>query len=356
MNKNLKNLLFYTITFGASFFLLWVVYNSIDVKDENGNPVPRMEFIIDTFKQGDLSLLMISVVCALLAHVVRAERWKLLLDPLGHKITLKEGFLGVMIGYYVNLLIPRGGEVSRSVSVHRMNKKIPVDSALGTIVAERIIDVIFLLVCIGVGFIIEFDNLTYFFENELSKNPKETGGISWILIAGIAGISLLILAIILVKTIRKINIWFRRKVLGFLKGLKEGLLSVFKLKRSGLFIFYSLLIWVLYYFMTYTVLKAFPTTSHLGLLPALSIFAIGGVAMAIPLPGGTGSYHSIVPHGMTLLYAINDNQAVAFAFIFHGWQTIVVIIVGAISMLISNKIAKKHKLELEARKKQNIVA
>lgn len=344
--KNLKTILFYFITFGAAIFLLWYVYDSIDVIDPITNKkIPTSEFLLNTLKEGNYTLLFISAVCAILAHAVRAERWRLLLDPLGHKMSLKEGFLSVMISYFINLIIPRGGEVSRSVAVHRMNKKIPVNAALGTIVAERIIDVLFLLACIGVGFIIEFDNLTKFFDDYLAHNPGEPGSYNKLIILGASGIIFLLIVVILFKKVRKLNRWYKEKILGFLNGLKDGLLSVFKLKKSGLFIFYSFLIWILYYLMTYSVLKAFPETEHLGLLAALSIFAIGGVAMAIPLPGGTGSYHKLVPLGMIWLYQITPNEASAFAFIFHGWQTLVVIILGAISLIVSNKITKKRKLE-----------
>ena len=98
---------------------------------------------------------------------------------------------------------------------------------------------------------------------------------------------------------------------------------------------------MLYFFMSYAVIKAFPATSVLGFHAVISLFAIGSIAMAAPLPGGTGSYHVLVPQGLVFLYNIDQTDAVAFTFIFHGWQTIILIVAGVISLLITSVIVKK---------------
>src|SRR6188474_2992013 len=123
-------------------------------------------------------------------------------------------------------------------------------------------------------------------------------------------------------------IWFvkrNERVTNFIRktwyGFREGLLSVFRLENKVQFIFYSAAIWMLYFLMSYTVLKAFPSTAELGFGAVLSLFAIGSIAMAVPLPGGTGSYHLLVPQGLVFLYHVNSADATAFTFIFHGWQT-----------------------------------
>jgi hypothetical protein len=155
-------------------------------------------------------------------------------------------------------------------------------------------------------------------------------------------IGLIVLAAIivwLVKTNKKLNAFFVRTWHGF----KDGLLSIFKLKNKGLFIFYSLLIWVMYFLMSYTVILAFPETAHLGIEAVFSLFAIGSIAMAVPLPGGTGSYHVLVPQGLVFLYHVPQADAVAFTFIFHGWQTAILIAGGAISLVITSLILKRKK-------------
>jgi uncharacterized membrane protein YbhN (UPF0104 family) len=113
------------------------------------------------------------------------------------------------------------------------------------------------------------------------------------------------------------------------------------MENKGRFIFYSAVIWFLYFLMSYAVLKAFPSTSALGLGAVLSLFAIGSIAMTAPLPGGTGSYHVLVPQGLVFLYHIPMPEAVAFTFIFHGWQTAIMIVFGALSLLVTSYLAKK---------------
>jgi hypothetical protein len=139
----------------------------------------------------------------------------------------------------------------------------------------------------------------------------------------------------------KRNQRFRTFVVKAWAGFKGGLGSVFRLKQKGLFIAYSIGIWFLYYVMSFAVIKAFPATSVLGFSAVLSLFAIGALAMAAPLPGGTGSYHVLVPQGLVFLYDIPKTEAVAFTFIFHGWQTAILIVAGAISVIVTSILVKK---------------
>jgi hypothetical protein len=141
--------------------------------------------------------------------------------------------------------------------------------------------------------------------------------------------------------LQKRNQKFRAFVAKVWTGFKGGLGSVFRLKQKKLFIGYSIGIWFLYYVMSYAVIKAFPATSTLGFSAVLSLFAIGALAMAAPLPGGTGSYHVLVPQGLVFLYGIPKTEAVAFTFIFHGWQTAILILGGAVSVIITSILVKK---------------
>jgi len=131
------------------------------------------------------------------------------------------------------------------------------------------------------------------------------------------------------------------KVIKIIRGFTEGMLSIFQLKNKTLFVFYSIAIWGLYFLMSYLVLLAFPETAHLGFSAVVTLFAIGSIAMAAPLPGGTGSYHVLVPLGLTTLYHVPSADAIGFVFIFHAWQTLLMIVVGVISFIISNLIIKQ---------------
>jgi glycosyltransferase 2 family protein len=168
----------------------------------------------------------------------------------------------------------------------------------------------------------------------------EAGGSKLVLLLWIGGLGFLIL-LIFYWLIRK-NEKLKSLAIKVWNGFKGGLLSVFQLEKKGLFVFYSVIIWMLYFFMSYCVIRAFPATSDLGFQAVMGLFAIGAIAMAVPLPGGTGSYHVLVPQGLVFLYGIPNTEAVAFTFIFHGWQTIIVIFAGALSLLVTSIVVKKN--------------
>lgn len=334
MSNTAKNVIKYVIMILATLFLLWLSFDNIQVSEGES----KMGFILKVWNEADKTFLFLSALTAILSHLIRAERWKLLLKPIGHNINLKHGFLSVMVGYFINLAVPRGGEVSRCYNLYRLNKT-PVDISLGTVVAERVIDLLFLITLIGVSFVFEIDNLLKIYNSEQFKNMSggESGGFPYILL--LSGLLFLLALFLIVRFLaRNRRYLFLRlfsKVRGVYFGIKRGVTSIWMLENRGLFIFYSLLIWIAYYLMMYFVMMSFVETQNLGLQAALTIFIIGGIAMALPLPGGAGSFHLLVSTGLILLYGLSEDKSIAFTFIFHGWQTLVVIIVGAISLFVS---------------------
>lgn len=339
MALRIKQIVKYVIMIGVTVFLLWLSFQNIEVSEGES----KWDFIKGTWAVANKPFLFLSALAAILSHVFRAERWKLLLKPLGYPVGLKESFMSVMVGYFINLAVPRGGEVSRCYNLYRLNKT-PVDVSFGTVVLERIIDLIFLIVLLTIAFFVELDNLLYFFRSdEIRRLTASNGsGFSYTLIIGVLIFFLAVYLVIryLLRSRRYLTLRYVSKVRQLLKGLKSGVTSIFKLEKRVLFVLYSLMIWLCYYFMMYLVMLAFPETEGLGVLAALTIFVIGGIAMAVPLPGGAGSFHILVPLGLVLLYAIPEEKAVPFTFIFHGWQTLVIIVVGALSLFLSQLLRK----------------
>lgn len=324
----------------ATGALLWFSLNSIHAKEGQ----TKFGFILEVWALANKPLMFLSAFVAILSHLIRAERWRLILNPLDFKIKLSHSFMSVMVGYFVNLVIPRGGELSRCYNLYRLNKT-PINVSFGTVIVERLVDVVFLLSLITISFFIEIDNLFAFFK---SLNIHITLGhfipkFSTVFFIIIIGTFLILSARFLLIKKKRVFLKFLVKLFEIINGMKEGGKAILKLEKRGLFILYSLLIWVCYYLMSYFVMLAFPDTENLTLLAALTIFVIGGIAMAIPLPGGTGSYHVMVPAGLVFLYAIPQDKAVAFTVIFHGWQTVLIILVGASSLLIS-QVKAKHKI------------
>jgi glycosyltransferase 2 family protein len=332
VSPKLKTALQYVIIVTATVVLIWFSLRGLTVAEGQD----KWTYLLDTWNKANKGWLLAMAFIALLSHLIRAERWRMLMVPAGHPTKLGYSFLSLMVGYLVNLVIPRGGEVSRCYNLYKLDKT-PVEMSFGTVVVERIVDVICLLFLVGISFIIESEKLFAF----IDTLPIGAGGQSSKLkTVGIILAVFLILALAFlwfVKKNKKLNAFIKKTWHGF----KDGLLAVFRLEKKGLFIFYSLLIWFMYFVMSYTVILAFPQTEHLGIAAVMSLFAIGSIAMAVPLPGGTGSYHVLVPQGLVFLYGIQQADAVAFTFIFHGWQTAIMIFGGAISLVVTSFLVKK---------------
>lgn len=277
----------------------------------------------------------------MLGQVIRAERWRMLLVPAGYKVTFYHSFLALLIGYLVNLVIPRGGEVSRCYYLYKLSKS-PVEISFGTVVIERIVDLLCLLILIALSFAVESEKLFAF----IALLPIQASGLTGKLV--IVGLAFALIALVgfgvykYSKRNQKLGSFLKRSWNGF----KQGLAAVFRLERKAIFILYSMAIWALYFLMSYCVVMAFKETSVLGITAVLSLFAIGAIAMAAPLPGGAGSYHTLVPAGLVFLYAIPQSDAVAFTFVFHAWQTLIMIVAGAIALVITSWIVKKKKAGL----------
>jgi uncharacterized protein (TIRG00374 family) len=330
--SNLKAFFQYTLIFAITAFLIWFSLRGLQVKEGEN----KWEYIYNTWKAADKGWLMMMAGLLMISHVIRAERWKMLMEPTGYKITLKNSLLSLMVGYLVNLVIPRGGEVSRCYNLYKLDKT-PVEISFGTVVVERLIDVIFLVSLIGLAFLAESKKLFAFINTLPIESSGFTGKLIGLLIIGVAGALLTGLFYWLARRDQKLSAFFRKTFEGF----KHGFSSILRLKHKSLFIFYSVAIWFLYFVMSYCVIMAFQETSHLGFHAVLSLFAIGSIAMAAPLPGGTGSYHVLVPAGLVFLYQVPQPEAVAFTFVFHGWQTLIMVTGGAISVLATAMLVRK---------------
>jgi uncharacterized membrane protein YbhN (UPF0104 family) len=332
VSSRAKVIVQYVVAIAVTILLIWFSLRGLQV-GEGGN---KWDYLVQTWQAADKGWLLMMAVLALLSHFVRAVRWKMLLIPVGQNTSLNYSFLSLMVGYLVNLVIPRGGEVSRCYNLYKLDK-VPVEISFGTVVLERIVDVLLLIILVALSFLLESKKLIDFINTLPFNTGDGTSKLRTLMFALAAGAFVFGLVYWFVKKNKRANNFFVKTWNGF----KGGVLSVFKLENKGLFIFYSVLIWVLYFFMSYAVIKAFSATSVLGIEAVMSLFAIGSIAMAAPLPGGTGSYHVLVPQGLVFLYQIDQTDAVAFTFIFHGWQTIILIVAGVISLIATSIIVKK---------------
>jgi glycosyltransferase 2 family protein len=335
--SGLKTALQYLLIFGLTALLIWFSLSGLHVKEGEN----KWQYLYNTWHAADKGWLLLMAGIFMLGQVIRAERWRMLMVPTGYKVSFYHSFLSLMVGYLVNLVIPRGGEVSRCYNLYKLDDS-PVETSFGTVVIERIVDVLCLFLLVGLSFAVESEKLFAF----LGTLPLQASGLSGkLFIVGIAIGVLIVVAIIVFwfsKKNQKLNAFLTRTLNGF----KQGLAAVFRLERKFLFIVYSAAIWALYFLMSYCVVMAFKETSVLGITAVLSLFAIGAIAMAAPLPGGAGSYHTLVPAGLVFLYAIPQSDAVAFTFVFHAWQTLIMIVAGAISVFVTSWLVKRKKAHL----------
>lgn len=332
MKAKLITFLKYSVGLLIAGSLLYYVFKDWDLSD-----------LLERFKQVDYSWVLLSVFLSIISHVIRAYRWNLLLNPLGYKhLTVFRTFLAVMIGYFVNLLAPRAGEITRC-GIMKKNDGVNMSVSLGSVVAERIVDLIGLIVIILLGLTLQFDSLSGFMLDFFnSKSNAVQLSPSAILILIVLGAVIVFVALVLWwmrARIKRIPIYF--KLRSFAVELYNGFTSVLKLENKVGFWGSTILIWVFYFAMAYVVVFALPTTSHLGLLAGLSILIMGGLGMSAPVQGGFGTYHILV--GSVLgLYGVVEKDGYFFATLIHSSQTLAILIFGGVSFIISLRLKKKN--------------
>ena len=300
--------------------------------------------ILQEILHANIFWVAVSGIISIIAFIIRAHRWNLLIEPLGYSPSLKNTTYSLMVGYFANLAFPRLGEVSRCAALSKA-EGIPFNKLLGTVIVERIIDVISLLICILLAATIEYKRLGNFFTEKILDPLNEK-------IQKFIGSPLLLTVVILVLAMLFIaGIYFYKKnskkgteprTNKIIKGFIDGLRSVGNLKRPGLFIFQSAFIWFLYFLGVYAALYAFSFTSGLGAGAALFLLVAGGIGMSAPVQGGIGAYHLLVKEGL-VLYGVTPENGLAFAFTVHGLQLILVIALGIVSLFLLFSINKKKQ-------------
>ena len=324
MNKRFRTILQYGFFLGLGIFLVWW-----SVKDLTGNDKSQIKASLKTARYW----LLIPVFGILfLSHLIRAIRWKLLIEPLGYKPSTTNTLFAVFIGYLANQAVPRLGEVLKCTVLARY-EKIPADKLVGTIILERVIDAITLLIIFGITLAIQPDIYSQLI-NTIFNSKKEGGGhktISSSLALMILG-GIIILALVFWMIRNKKN--FNDLVLLFKKigkSIWQGLSAIQHLKKRWCFIFLTISMWVLYLSGGYIGFMALKETQHYGINEAFTVLSAGSVGM-IATPGGIGAYAYLLQKTMQV-YGLNEGIALAFGWILWLAQTTVILIGGLISFV-----------------------
>ena len=310
MKLNLSSIIKFLVSIGIGIGLVYYLQTKITLEQ-------RLQ-IVEGIKNIPLWLLVLSIFLTALACVVRAFRWKMLLEPMGYKPRNSTLISSIFIMYLGNLIFPRLGEVLRC-SVLLKEEDIPLDKGIGTMITERIVDILGLGLYVLLAFIFEFDQLI-----EIYKQYSSMKGESSLLLPIILFMCV-ILGGIIVWRLKKLREFILHKILGIFEGLK----SILKLKKPILFVVYSLSIYSIYYLGTYILFYAFSETLNLSLGCGLVVLIAGTLGVGLT-QGGIGAYQVLVTWTLSL-YGISNTIAQTYSWAAWILPTATLVIFGILA-------------------------
>lgn len=272
------------------------------------------------FKNANYLYIYLSLIVAIFGFASRAYRWKFSIEHMGYTSKFSNNFMAVCIGYFMNLTIPRSGEISRAVVVKKY-EGIPFDKAFGTIVAERIVDLMLFFVFVLTAFILQFRVLKNFI---FTKIPVE----KLLILLAIAFICFIVFILLWIYSKWKFILFIKEK----LAGLTEGMLSIIKMEKKWPFLFHSIFIWFTYILMFYAAVFALDETSDIGLGAIITAFVIGSLAIGFT-NSGFGAFPLLIAQ-IFLLYHIPETVGTAFGWLVWISQTALTIVLGSLSFLL----------------------
>jgi len=276
----------------------------------------------------DWTWMLLSLPFGILAQALRGWRWQQTLEPIGERPRSSVAVNSIFISYALSLVIPRMGEFTRCAILKRWDD-ISFSKALGTVVTERAVDMLLMLLMVGTTLLFQMSTFGTFFER--TGTTVETivnrFSITGYLVTAVCGIAALLSLHLLLK-----NLSIYNKVKTTLKGILEGVLSLRGVKNLPLFVCFSVGIWLSYFLHYYLTFFCFDFTADLGLGCALLSFVVGSIAVIVPTPNGAGPWHFAVKT-MLILYGVQDEQALYFVLIVHSVQTLLVVLLGIYSWI-----------------------
>lgn len=325
MNNKTSKTLWYVAFLALGVALLWFSFRNIDLAQ-----------LWTDIKGANYTWMLLSLVCLAVSLFFRALRWNIQIEALGYKTRASSTYGAVLIAYLANCIFPRLGEVARC-GVLKRKENIPFDKTFGSVISERIID---LLVLFGLAFLVIVFQwkllgslITSWMVPLLNKliNNVLLG-----IVVVLAGIACIVLLIKIIKRNKEIaSLWH-----GFIDGIK----SVVTMRKKWRFVLYTLGVWGFYVIMTWLPFYMLPETSHLGLVEAITLLGIATLGVVAPVPGGIGTYHFIAITLLSGFYGISEQVAGSFAAINHGSQMIFYLITGIIAYVVMFFIDKRKPI------------
>jgi uncharacterized protein (TIRG00374 family) len=308
LSRNIKKTLKILLPLLLGVFLVWFALSKVSIDE-----------LIFYLKKADYKWIVLGVFFGFLSHLSRAYRWRFMLDPLGYKIKLENSIMAVFAAYLINFTIPRAGEIARA-SVLTNYENVPFEKGFGTIVSERIADVVVMMGIIALTLFLQFEFIYDFFIQRF--NPLKIG---------VSVLLLITVVFIAFKIVKRSQSRFAKKIKGFFNGLLEGILSIFKMKKKWPFVLHTLFIWGMYILMFYA------TSFSIAELEGISIGAIliGFISASFSIAatnGGIGSYPLAI-YAAFSIFSIAKEPSLAFGWIVWASQTLLIIVFGGISLI-----------------------
>ena len=315
MNKKTSKTLWYVVFLALGVALLWFSFRNIDLSQ-----------LWTDIKSANYSWMLLSLACLAISLYFRALRWNIQIEALGYKTRASSTYGTVLIAYLANCILQRLGEVVRC-SVLKRKENIPFDKTLGSVISERIIDLLVLLLLAFLVIVFQWKLLGSLITSWMV--PLVNKLINNVLLGIIVIVIGIVFIIFLVKIIRK-----NKKIASLWHGFIDGIKSVITMKKKWRFILYTLAVWGFYVLMTWLPFYMLTETSHLGVVEAVTLLGIATMGIVAPVPGGIGTYHFIAITLLSGFYGISEQVAGSFAAINHGSQMIFYLITGILAYVV----------------------
>jgi uncharacterized protein (TIRG00374 family) len=311
LSRSLSKFLQIAVPLGLGVFLIWYIYQSFTPQ--------QLAETKKYFTDANYGFVLLSVALSVLSHISRSYRWSFMLEPLGYRTKIANNFMAVSVAYLMNIFIPKSGEFSRGIILDKY-EGVPFQKGFGTIISERIVDLIFLLLFTALALVIKFDVL---YDYVASSIPAS---LLYIIIFGIVFGAV---SIPMYIKFSKSNI--NKKLKNFVIGLKEGVFSILKMRKKGAFLFHSFLIWGLYLLSFYTALHALPETAIIPLGTIIIAFVVGSFTFAFT-NSGFGTYPAAIA-GILAIFGVAKTVGVAVGWIVWVSNISTIVFFGVFSLV-----------------------
>ena len=317
MTLDLKTALKYLILFLIGMGVLYLAFRGQDLGK-----------IWEEIKGADFFWVIASSFAVWIAHVLRALRWRMLYRSIHYKVGFWNAYHAVIIGYLANLALPRFGELGRCSVISR-TEKVPMFAAIGTVITERLFDVLVLFSTALAMLVFQYGIVSDFLYHAIYRNvANKLSALNyfWLVSFGLVALLLILLAAYFLK--QKLS----KKMLRIFVNLREGFGSYGKLQQKSLFLVYTLGIWLFYYLSVYLAFSAIPATVNMPYQAAFTAIVFSGFAMAAPVQGGIGVFHWMVAQSL-VLYGVSFKDGLAYATIIHSAQVLLILVLGSLSLV-----------------------